>query len=101
MDVTNNRAERRFELMTDAGPAVAAYEVDGDTIVFTHTVVPREAEGRGVGSRLIAGALEQVRAEGVKIVPAMRVRARICGAACRVARPARVNLALAGAWSHC
>jgi predicted GNAT family acetyltransferase len=69
MDVTNNRAERRFELMTDAGPAVAAYEVDGDTIVFTHTVVPREAGGQGVGSRLIAGALEQVRAEGVKIVP--------------------------------
>jgi uncharacterized protein len=69
MDVTNNRTERRFELMTEAGPAIAAYEMDGERVVFTHTVVPREAEGHGVGSRLIAGALEQVRAEGLRIVP--------------------------------
>ena len=69
MDVTNNRADRRFELMTDAGPAIAAYAMEGDAIVFTHTVVPREAEGHGVGSRLIAGALTQVRAEGLKVVP--------------------------------
>lgn len=69
MDMTDNRAESRFELPTDAGPAIAAYERDGDVITFTHTVVPREAEGHGVGSRLIAGALEQVRQAGLRIVP--------------------------------
>ena len=70
MDVTNNRAENRFELATDAGPAIAAYQRDGDVLTFTHTAVPPEAEGHGVGSRLVAGALEQVREEGMKIVPA-------------------------------
>ena len=42
----------------------------GDVVTFTHTVVPPEAEGHGVGSRLVAGALEQVRAAGLTIVPA-------------------------------
>ena len=70
MDVVDNRAASRFELATDAGPAFAAYERDGDVMTFTHTVVPPEAEGQGVGGRLVAGALAQVRAEGMKIVPA-------------------------------
>lgn len=70
MDVTDNRGESRFELATDAGPAIAAYEVDGDTITFTHTVVPDAAEGQGVGGRLVAGALAQARARGLKVVPA-------------------------------
>ncbi|MDB5697145.1 MAG: N-acetyltransferase [Sphingomonas bacterium] len=70
MDVTDNHGERRFELPTDAGPAIAAYEIDGDTITFTHTVVPDEAEGQGVGGRLIAGALADARARGLKVVPA-------------------------------
>ena len=69
MDVTGNRAANRFELPTEADPAFAAYQRAGDTITFTHTVVPPEAEGQGVGSRLVAGALAQVRAEGLKVVP--------------------------------
>ena len=69
MDVTDNKAENRFELATDAGPAVAMYVLDGDTITFTHTIVPPEAEGRGVGSRLIAGALADAKARGLKVVP--------------------------------
>ena len=40
MDVIDNRAESRFELATDAGPAIAAYRLDGDVVTFTHTVVP-------------------------------------------------------------
>lgn len=70
MDVVDNRAESRFELATEGGPAVAAYEREGDVVTFTHTVVPPEAEGHGVGGRLIEGALAQVREEGLKIVPA-------------------------------
>jgi hypothetical protein len=70
MDVTDNRGESRFELPTDAGPAVAEYTLAGETITFTHTVVPREAEGQGVGGRLIAGALADARERGLKVVPA-------------------------------
>nr|WP_209308341.1 GNAT family N-acetyltransferase [Sphingomonas corticis] len=49
--------------------AVAAYQLEGDTIVFTHTIVPGAIEGRGVGSRLIRGALDLVRDRGLKVVP--------------------------------
>ncbi|HEX7775877.1 MAG TPA: GNAT family N-acetyltransferase, partial [Parvibaculum sp.] len=33
------------------------------------TVVPEELGGKGVGSRLAKGALDAVRAEGLKVVP--------------------------------
>lgn len=69
MDVTDNRDECRYELPTAAGPAVAVYEIDGGTITFTHTVVPPAVEGHGVGSRLIAGALADAHARGLKVVP--------------------------------
>ena len=70
-EVTDNRAESRFELETEGGTAIAAYRrSEGGRIVFTHTEVPAELEGQGIGSALIRGALDQVRAEGLKVVPA-------------------------------
>ena len=69
MDVIDHAAAHRFELATDAGPAFAAYARECDVVTFTHTVVPPAAEGHGVGSRLIAGALAQVRAAGLTVVP--------------------------------
>ena len=68
MDVTDNRAAHRFELATDAGIAFAAYTVEGDRITFTHTVVPEAAEGHGVGSTLIDGALQQANDAGMRVV---------------------------------
>ncbi|MCP3734115.1 N-acetyltransferase [Sphingomonas sp. RP10(2022)] len=68
-DVIDNRAAARFELTEQGDTAIAAYTREGDTIVFTHTEVPPALEGHGVGSRLIAGALAQVRAAGLKVVP--------------------------------
>ena len=70
-DVMNKRAESRYELMPDGAigePAFAEYSVDGDVVVFTHTVVPDALEGRGVGSALVAGALDDVRAQGLRVV---------------------------------
>ena len=68
-DVTDNQAEHRYELATNAGPAVAVYQLAGDTITFTHTVVPEAMEGHGVGSKLIAGALADAAGRGLKVVP--------------------------------
>ena len=67
--VTNNRSENRFELEKGGRTAIATYQVEDGRISFTHTVVPEELEGQGVGTRLIAGALDQVREEGLKVVP--------------------------------
>jgi uncharacterized protein len=67
--VRNNTARSRFELDVDGGGvAVADYKVDGDVITFKHTEVPPRARGAGVASRLIAGALETVRTQGLKVV---------------------------------
>jgi uncharacterized protein len=47
----------------------AEYRALPGHVVFTHTVVLPEFEGRGVGSRLAAGALDDVRARGRTMTP--------------------------------
>ena len=69
MNVVDNEAESRYELEVDGAVAVAAYALERDRITFTHTVVPPALEGRGIATRLIEGALADVRARGLKAVP--------------------------------
>jgi uncharacterized protein len=69
-EVQLNEAEQRYELVLPAGTAVAAFEPRGEgVLVFTHTVVPPELRGQGIASRLIAAALDDVRARKLKTVP--------------------------------
>lgn len=68
-EVTDNQAQSRFELHKADMTAVAAYQRQGDPIVFTHTVVPEALRGQGVGGRLIEGALTSVRREGLRVLP--------------------------------
>jgi predicted GNAT family acetyltransferase len=49
--------------------AITAYRREGDILVFTHTEVPEEMEGKGVGGKLLAGALADVREQGLTIKP--------------------------------
>lgn len=58
-----------YELMCDGEAAIAAYRREGDVLSFTHTEVPEALEGQGIATRLVAGALQDVRANGLKIVP--------------------------------
>lgn len=69
-EVTHNPDKQRFEMEAEGRLAIAAYRREGERIVFTHTEVPAELEGRGIGSALVGGALAQVRADGLKVVPA-------------------------------
>jgi predicted GNAT family acetyltransferase len=66
--VRDNKALNRFELEQDGHVAAAYYDLAGSIITFTHTEVPEELGGKGVGSRLVKGALDQVRARGLKVV---------------------------------
>lgn len=66
--VRDNRAEQRFELAAEGGVAAAYYIRTPGAITFTHTEVPEAMKGGGVGSRLVRGALDLVRAEGLKVV---------------------------------
>ena len=66
--VHNNAAQQRFELTVDGHLAAAYYRLADGVITFVHTEVPEALAGRGVGSKLVKGALEQVRTEGLKVV---------------------------------
>jgi predicted GNAT family acetyltransferase len=67
-DIVNNQAEHRYELAVDGHIAATYYEIADGVITFVHTEVPPELGGKGIGSQLIQGALDQVRAEGLKVV---------------------------------
>ncbi len=58
----------RFELAVDGGTAVVYYRVEDGRLVLTHTEVPQELSGRGIGSRLVAGVFDLVRASHRKVV---------------------------------
>jgi predicted GNAT family acetyltransferase len=68
-DVRDNRDRHRFELEEDGATAFAAYRLEGPDIIFYHTMVPEALSGRGIGSRLVRGALDAVRKKGLKVVP--------------------------------
>lgn len=68
-DVTNNPAEKRYELTVDGHIAATYYKISDGIITFVHTEVPKELGGKGIGSKLIRGALDQVRAAGLSVVP--------------------------------
>jgi uncharacterized protein len=67
--VRDNPALSRFELDVNGVTAVANYRRDGGVMTFTLTEVPPQARHGGIASQLIAGALQSVRARGLKIVP--------------------------------
>lgn len=68
--VRHNEAQTRYELDTEHGMAVAVYRQQGDALVFVHTEVPPEDEGKGIGAQVVRAALDDSRARGFKIVPA-------------------------------
>lgn len=68
-EVVDNQAAGRYELAVEGGTAVLSYTRDGDTLRLTHTEVPAELEGQGIGSRLVKQVLDRARAEGVKVAP--------------------------------
>ena len=67
-DIVNNTAKHRYELAVDGHIAATYYEIADGVITFVHTEVPPELGGKGVGSKLIKGALDQVRTDGLKVI---------------------------------
>ena len=66
--VSDNPAQQRYELAVDGHVAASYYEIADGVITFVHTEVPPELGGKGIGSKLIKGALDQVQAEGLKVI---------------------------------
>lgn len=70
IEFRDNTDASRYELTLDGVPlGFAYYRTKPGRIVFTHTEVLPEAEGKGVGSTLIRSALEDVRRRELRAVP--------------------------------
>lgn len=68
--VRDNADAARYEITVDGDLAgVAEYRDRGGRRIFVHTVVDRSFSGRGLGNRLAAGALDDARERGLRIVP--------------------------------
>jgi predicted GNAT family acetyltransferase len=60
----------RYELWVDGRlVGVADYRIRDGRILFTHTEVERSLEQRGLGSRLVAAALEDAERQRLEVIP--------------------------------
>ncbi|CAN5331910.1 GNAT family N-acetyltransferase [soil metagenome] len=63
-EVVNHPGMNRYELLVDGVSAgFSDYQLRGDTIVFIHTEIDPANRTKGLGSELVRGALNLVRAE--------------------------------------
>ena len=68
--VADNPAEQRYEAWSgDELAGFAAYQKAERLVVFTHTEVEPRFEGQGVGGALVREALDDVRRQGLPVLP--------------------------------
>jgi len=66
-NVRDNTNRRRFELDADGHIAFSNYTRTDGVLTILHTEVPKELEGRGIGSALVRGVLDIARANHLKV----------------------------------
>ena len=68
--VEDNPGRSRFELRVD-GELVgwADYRPGGESVIVAHTEIDERREGEGLGSELIRGMLDRIRASGATVIP--------------------------------
>jgi uncharacterized protein len=68
--ITHNEDEGRYELFLGSQlVSIAEYQRRGDRLVFDHTETNMRFRGRGLAEQLIRAALDDVRANGLSVVP--------------------------------
>jgi len=68
--VADNPASSRFEITVDGELAgFLDYRQDGNEYALPHTRVFSQFEGRGIGSQLVTGALEEIAKRGGTALP--------------------------------
>jgi len=70
--IRDNPDEHRYELVVDGGVLGEIQyhrRASSDRIALLHTEISPSLEGQGLASRLIAGALEDIRSRRLHVVP--------------------------------
>lgn len=68
-EIKHNVDQHRFETSIDGHVGELAYRLDGNRIIFTHTGVPPEFRGKGIGAALVKAGLDYAAAQGLAVVP--------------------------------
>ncbi|MDQ1433612.1 MAG: uncharacterized protein QOF59_428 [Actinomycetota bacterium] len=69
-EIRNNRHRFRYEIVVDGVVAgFLQYTMRGGRVVLAHTEVPEANAGRGLATRLVRAALDDIRQRGLGIVP--------------------------------
>lgn len=68
MSIQHNHAMHRYETVIDGHVAFAEYRDAQGVRTFTHTLVPDELGGQGIGGKLARFALDDTRASGLRVI---------------------------------
>ena len=70
IEVVDDPDETRYEIRVDGALAgFVLYRDEGDRVVLIHTEIDDAYEGQGLGGRLAAFALDDIRRRGLRVVP--------------------------------
>lgn len=69
LTLKDNTEKKQFELVVENTLAKIEYIKTQNEIYLTHTEVPSQLEGKGVGTAMVHKALEWVRNSDLKLVP--------------------------------
>lgn len=68
--VADNPSANRFEITVDGKVAgFSVYQRSDGEIEFFHTEIDDAYEGQGLGSTLVEAALDEVRRDGLQVIP--------------------------------
>lgn len=67
--IENNEAKQRFEIQIENLTGYITYVQYDDYIDYTHTIVPNELGGRGIGTDLVKYGLAFARVHHLKVKP--------------------------------
>jgi predicted GNAT family acetyltransferase len=68
--ITHDADAGRYEIFVGGvRGGFAEYELDGSTMVFTHTLTSPQLRGRGLAARVVRFALDDARQSGRTVVP--------------------------------
>lgn len=68
-DIRDNAEAHRYELPVDDEVAVVIYNLSGQNLMITETLVPVALEGRGIASRMAKHVIADAGTRGLLILP--------------------------------